>query len=99
ERKSISVFICPQDPTADQKTGRLSYVVHAGFLPRSLYHGDPRELHGLGFLNWDGNDLSGEDHDVRVSAATGVFWRRNASFQPTLDDVSNGDGVSSTLML
>ena len=99
ERLYFRGYTCPQDTDSDKQPGGLSYVVNAGFLSRSLYHGDPDGLHRVGQLSWDGNDVAGEAADVEVAAATGVYWRKSEAFQPSLDYVGTGDGVSQTLML
>ena len=99
ERVFVNGFTCPQDVDSHRQSGGLSYVVNAGFLSRSLYHGDPDDLHRLGQLSWDGNDVVGETADIEVAAATGVFWRKSEAFQPSLDYVATGDGTTNTLML
>ena len=99
ERIFVNGYTCPQDTDSHKQQGGLSYVVNAGFLSRSLYHGDPDGLHRLGQLSWDGNDVAGETADIEVAAATGVFWRKSEVFQPSLDYVSDGDGTTQTLLL
>ncbi len=99
ERIYFRGYTCPQDTDSDRQPGGLSYVVNAGFLPRSLYHGDPNGLHRVEQLSWDGNDVAGETADIEVAAATGVFWRKSEAFQPSLDYVGIGDGTTNTLML
>ncbi len=99
ERIYFKGFTCPQDEDSHMKPGGLSYVVNAGFMARGLYHGDPDGLHRLGQLSWDGNDVVGEEADIEVAAATGVFWRKSDVFQPSLDYVGTGDGTTNTLML
>lgn len=95
----LDVFACVDDPDSFRQPGGLSYVINAGFIPRELYHGDPDGRHGVGLLSWDGNTNPDEEHDLRVSAATGVVWRAHKSFRSTSDDVGAGDGISSTLLL
>lgn len=95
----LEFFTCPDNPTANEKPGKLSFVINAGFMPRDLYHGDPRGLHRLGILSWNGNETPDELEDVRVGAATGVTWRQNDDFQPSMDHISTGDGTSTTLLL
>lgn len=99
EKIWIPAFTCPDDPKAEHKPGRLSYVVNAGFMSRQIFHGDPDGRHRPGLLSWDGNDVSDEEADIRVGLATGVIWRKSPSFQPSLDYVSQGDGTSNTLLL
>ena len=99
ERIWLPEFACPDDADSDRTPGGLSYVANAGFISRSLYHGDPKRKHQIGKLSWDGNNASDEPEDVIVSTATGVFWRAHPSFKPSLDFVGTGDGMSTTLML
>ena len=99
ERVYFRGFTCHADPDSHQKPGGLSYVVNAGFLSRSLYHGDPDGLHRLGQLSWDGNDVADEETDKEVAAASGVFWRESQGVQSSLDYVGAGDGTTNTLLL
>ena len=98
ERIWLPDFACPDDVDSDRTPGGLSYVANAGFISRSLYHGDPKGLHQIGKISWDGNNVSNEPKDIEISAATGVFWRAHPSFKSSLDYVKE-DGTSTTLML
>lgn len=95
----LPVFTCPEDSNAFKKPGKLSYVINAGFMPRTLFHGDPTGLHRLGSLSWDGNQTLDEPQDIQVSASTGVTWRPNQVIQPSLDFISTSDGTSTTILL
>lgn len=99
ERVYFRGYTCPQDTDSHMKPGGLSYVVNAGFMARSLYHGDPEGRHRVDQLSWDGNDVVGEETDIEVAAATGVFWHHSKVFQPSLDYVGEGDGTTNTIML
>ena len=99
ERVYFKGYTCPQDTDSHMQPGGLSYVVNAGFMARSLYHGDRDGRHRVDQLSWDGNDVVGEEADIEVAAATGVFWRKSDVFQPSLDYVGTGDGTTNTLML
>lgn len=88
DKISLEFLTCPEDLNSFEKPGKLSYVINAGFMPRDLYHGDPKGLHRLGLLSWDGNDTLDDPEDIQVSAATGVTWRHNDAFQPSLDYTS-----------
>ena len=100
ERIGIKAFACPEDwDSYKKKSGGSSYVANAGFISRSLYHGDPKGLHQVGTLSWDGNNVYGEEKDIWISAATGVFWQKNRRFYSSLDYAATGDGLSTTLML
>ena len=48
ERVYFKGYTCPADADSHKQSGGLSYVVNAGFLSRSLYHGDPDGLHEPG---------------------------------------------------
>jgi hypothetical protein len=97
ERIAVEVFTCPDDSDSFRKPGGLSYVVNAGFISQSLYHGDPDRKHVPGSLAWIGKP--GDDQATAVQAATGVFWQQSDAFEPSLDYVSTGDGAATTLML
>ena len=99
ERIWLPDFACPDDVDSDRTPGGLSYVANSGFMSRSLYHGDPKGLHQIGKISWDGNNVCDEPKDIEISAATGVFWRAHPSFKSSLDYVATGDGTSTTLML
>lgn len=96
---SIPILTCPLDLDSHEKRGGLSFVINAGFISPQLYHGDPQLLHHLGQLSWDDNATPDEDADVRISAATGVFWRHHDAFQPTFQSIGDGDGQTATLMV
>lgn len=58
--------------------------------------------HHPGLISWDGNATRGDAADLTVANATGVFQRdmqNLASFRPSLDYVSTGDGTTNTVML
>ncbi len=97
ERIAVEVFTCPDDSDSFRKPGGLSYVVNAGFISGSLYLGDPDRKHIPGSLAWVGEP--GDDQAIAVHAATGVFWQQTDVFEPSLEYVMTGDGVSATLML
>ncbi len=97
ERIWLEVFTCPDDSDSFRKPGGLSYVVNAGFISQSLYHGDPYRKHIPGSLAWGGEP--GDDKAIAVHTSTGVFWQQTDAFESSLDYVSTGDGVTTTLML
>jgi hypothetical protein len=99
ERIWIQLFACPDDLDSYGTSGGSSYIANAGFMSRSLYHGDPKGLHRVGRMSWDGNIVCNEPKDINVSAATGVFWRAHPSYKASIDHVLAGDGTSTTLML
>jgi hypothetical protein len=97
ERVAIPGLGCPENRDAYRKPGRLSFVLNAGFLSQSLYHGDPDRKHVPGSLAWIGEP--GDEEAVAVHAATGAFWQATDVFEPSLDYISVGDGTSVTLMV
>jgi len=98
EKVSLRTFTCPES-TSFGKAGALSFVVNAGFIPRTLFAGDPQHKHRLGTLSWDESSEPDSEHNIEVTAATGVIWRPHPSFQSSLDSVVGGDGTSNTLLL
>lgn len=99
EKLWLPVFTCPQDLGSYRQRGGLSFVLNIGIMPENLFHGDPNGLHRLGGLSWNGNDVSDELEDIQICAATGVIWRPNDNFYPSLDYISEGDGTSTTLLV
>ena len=99
ERIWLPVFACPDDLDSFKMSGGSSYVANAGFISRSLYHGDPKGLHQVGTMSWDGNNVCGEPKDIAISASTGVFWQKTRWFHSSLGYAAMGDGTSTTLLL
>lgn len=97
ERIWLQAYTCPYDVDSFRQSGGLSYVLNAGFISRNLYYGDPNREHRPGTLAWGGK--AGDPQAVVVHGATGVFWHANADHQSTLDDISDGDGQTTTLMV
>ena len=95
----LAVFHCPEDPNRAAHRGAMSYVINFGFIPQTLFSGDPNGEHRLGAVSWNENDTFDEVDDINISAATGVTWRPSPSFKPSLDYVATGDGMSSTLLM
>ena len=57
-------------------------------------------LHQPGSLSWDGDSTpANSQRDFTVHAATGVIWRSMNGVQSSIDNVSTGDGASTTLLL
>jgi prepilin-type processing-associated H-X9-DG protein len=97
ERVVIPGLGCPDNREAFKKPGRLSFVLNAGFLSQSLYHGDPDRKHVPGSLAWIGEP--GDEEAVAVHAATGAFWQATDAFEPSLEYIFVGDGATATLMV
>jgi prepilin-type N-terminal cleavage/methylation domain-containing protein len=90
----LKVFACPDDDSAVDAPGGLSYVANAGYGGRvssqatgSFVKGNPGYLT---FSNWyDSQSADG-------GKATGLFW---IDTTVRLGDVNQGDGLEHTLML
>lgn len=95
DKITLPKMVCPED---SRPTG-LSYVMNAGFIAADLYTGDPARRHFPGGLSWDGNSVLYEPADEKIHRSTGVMWHSEATRGVTLDDISNGDGTTTTLML
>ena len=98
----LQVFTCPDDIDSHRKPGGLSYVVNSGFMNSSVF-GFTEGLgnfHQPGSLSWDGDSTpANSQRDFTVHAATGVIWRSMNGVQSSIDNVSTGDGASTTLLL
>ncbi|MCG6154317.1 DUF1559 family PulG-like putative transporter [Rubinisphaera margarita] len=108
----IAVFSCPDDDTAFQIDGQISYVANAGYAAEGNGNGQwgisenhailaAGTGHDFNNINWRDNYTIGSDESKRISQSTGVFWRDTGSDRSivTLDYVSNNDGQTQTLML
>jgi len=104
----IPVFTCPDDDTAFQIDGQLSYVANAGYAPfvdgstAGQWGFDGDGAHDWNNINWlDGEPNADTTNAHRLSQSTGVFWRDVNGNRPivTLDFISNNDGQTQTLML
>lgn len=98
---TIKTLTCPIDiSNADQPVG-LSYVANAGW---GRFQADPKtdtiresRPHSAE-VDWDLGGIVTEDERL-LTRATGLFWRVHEDrFQLTLDDVSEGDGQTNTMM-
>lgn len=110
---SVKVFTCPDDTDSNQKPGGLSYVVNAGFIPDTVW-GQPETgtFHNPFIIDWNGDNRYSVDgvtplgspatldqQDLAVETATGVFFRPNTNYTASLDQLSVGDGASTTLLV
>lgn len=96
------VFSCPSDESATDQ-GALSYVVNVGYVTANYnktgvgYNASTGVGHhpaGDGGLDGDPSTTD----DIPVKFASGVFWRPYTS-RMSLDFISEGDGLTQTLML
>lgn len=97
DRVWLDVFTCPEARDSYRKAGGLSYVMNAGFVSQTFYLADPGRKHSPGTLAWVGEP--GGDQAIAVQASTGVFWQQSEAFESSLEYISAGDGVASTLMV
>lgn len=98
----IKVLACPVDiSNAGQHVG-LSYVGNAGwgrFLADSKTEAVSEIRPQSADVDWDRDGRVTED-ERNMTRATGVFWRAHEDgFQLTLDDVNDGDGQTSTMLV
>lgn len=96
------VFTCPDDESATDR-GALSYVVNVGYVTANynktgVYYDAATGVghHPAGDGGLDGDPATTDD--IPVKFASGVFWRPFTS-RMSLDFISEGDGMSQTLML
>ena len=101
---SLTMFQCPEDPTALHVDGGLSYVANAGFghftidpQTNAVYETKP---HGQNSIDWD-SDGKITKSDWSKTIATGAFWsqRDGDTFRSSLDYISAGDGQTNTFLL
>jgi len=107
----VEAFACPNDDSAFQVQGGLSYVANAGYGSRSTgADGGPGQDRGHTFFDanfdWDSDGTPSSDADDEITFRTGVFWPniqnsifgvlcKNKCFAPG----KIYDGTGNTLML
>jgi len=106
---NITVLACPNDDSAFQQAGGLSYVVNAGFADASLvpsgFGGYSHNFNKEAF-DWDG--INGPQADAEhgldraINKSTGVFWASDSQDSETSRCSSSlgkiYDGASNTIM-
>lgn len=111
----IPALTCPSDGDSFRQPGGLSYVVNAGFISQEVWclAETATTFHQPYLIDWenestpapvrslDGTIAAASPMDARVATATGVFWRKvgESPFRSSLNYVSAGDGVTTTLMV
>ena len=108
-RDIIKVYVCPSDRR--RANGRLSYVANVGFIPASEVQRAESSL-GISARNFDmGFNGYGAEHltdeDFEVAQSTGVFRAAEPKVEGaiaspgrlTLDQISQWDGTSQTVLL
>lgn len=94
----LEVLACPDDDTAYQSPGALSYVVNGGYSGRVAYGGTPTPVGSFLKNPWLATLTYSNSHDVLAADGgreTGLFWIDDAI---DLDRVAAGDGQGQTLM-
>lgn len=98
----LKVLACPDDPTAWQEAGGLSYVVNSGYGDAKRNPADQLGTHGASseVFDWDGDGIrnspvpafyNNDPDDTAIQKETGVFWgaRHTRSFHDVYDGLSN----------
>lgn len=97
---SIPVLTCPNDESAFQAAGGLTYVVNAGFTDASIATDPPHNFNQEAF---DWVAATGYDSDdYAITKTTGVFWADDSSSDTKNPSANLGriyDGASNTLMI
>lgn len=108
---AIEALACPNDESAFEKAGGLSYVANAGFGSVSAGADSSTQGRGHNFLDagldWNSNgSFLTDQEDREITFQTGVFWPnfQNGNFKGLCDGrcFSPGkiyDGTSNTLMM
>lgn len=111
----LEVLACPDDDSAFQSDGGLSYVVNSGYAEFTSGGGTGLLEHSFvaEAINWDGqapvngfdasNPALGDAEDREVTQATGVFWAEYGTVPETRKASANlgqiYDGSGNTIML
>ncbi len=98
----IKVLACPQDLLNSRQHLGLSYTANAGWgrfrvnePTEEVFEDPPHSAE----VDWD-RDGSVTEDERRLTRATGLFWRAHEDrFQLTLDDVAEGDGQATTMLI
>ena len=83
---NLKVLTCPDDDSASERDGALSYVVNAGYagidslveLNRTSGWGNSNgnyHEHDNVKIDWNGNGTIGDDEDDELTHRSGVMWR------------------------
>lgn len=97
----LKVLTCPIDTSNAGKHLGLSYVANAGwgrFLADPMTDSVRESKQHTADIDWNQDDQFTEK-ERRLARATGLFWRpHDDGFQLTLDEVSEGDGQTLTML-
>lgn len=97
----VKWLTCDDDPNNFGKPFGLSYIANAGYGSFSWDDGGRVSENGrhTAEIDLDGDGVV-SDLEIEINRSTGVFWRRTErSLQMTLDEISQRDGMTQTLML
>lgn len=99
----MKVFTCPDDNNNYKQPLGLSYAANCGYMSEAAWGGDDPygssgNIHHKYNIDWNRSALI-DTGDLELARTTGVFWRQGYGNDVTLDDISNGDGLSTTLLL
>ena len=107
----IEALTCPNDESAFQVTGGLTYVANGGFASSTLAAAAVGQTRGHTFFDsdfdWNSSGTTKDVEDKEITFKTGVFWA-NFSNGPGLKSICNNrctsvgkiyDGSSNTLLL
>ncbi|QDU81804.1 putative major pilin subunit [Polystyrenella longa] len=98
----LGVFTCPDDVNSTGLPYGLSYAANGGFMPADVWgNSTPDYSFILESIDWN-RDNAINSGDSVIARGTGVFFRPSNTANPvssmTLDYISNGDGLSNTVM-
>jgi prepilin-type N-terminal cleavage/methylation domain-containing protein/prepilin-type processing-associated H-X9-DG protein len=99
----LKVFTCPDDQNNYRRPLGLSYVANCGLIREPNWGGDNPYVGGFGaihsylLVDYD-RDGNVDNSDLETARASGVFWRNGSLGPVTLDEISNGDGLTQTIM-
>ncbi|MCX7419425.1 MAG: DUF1559 domain-containing protein [Planctomycetia bacterium] len=97
----LKILTCPVDTSNAGKHLGLSYVANAGwgrFLADPMTDSVRESNRHTADIDWN-QDGQITEEERRLARATGLFWRPHEDgFQLTLDEVSEGDGQSQTML-
>lgn len=109
---NVKVFTCPDDTDSAGRVGGLSFVVNSGFIADTAWGSEVAALHQLYLMDWNGDGRYSIDGitpsgtpatldaaDLAIESASGVFFRPNNLYSPSLDALGIGDGSGSTLLI
>lgn len=95
-KNRFPIFSCPDDQF-NTDPGALSYVVNVGYVTLN-YNASGDSTHHPASIDGGLDGDSSTTADIPVKFGSGVFWRPHEA-RMSLDYISEGDGLTQTLML